>query len=165
MAENLSVKERIERQVLANVGGISGIGTVERWSALGDQTRADLSAVIYAEDESSDDAGQGGDSAVTQNAMLLAVEICHAADADDDNSSLVHNRWLAKLEQKLMADPGLVETGTSEQLALDVRKTGSSAPPGMDNAPEFYTVLIVEIIYLSYRDDPYQGPGITTQTG
>lgn len=162
MPEKISVKERIERRLAELIAAVAGVSGVERWEAIGNSRDA-FSAVIIAEDESANEGGSGGDTdALTSLTMIVRVELLVAQrDDDTDSSSFVHNRWLALLEQAVMADPSLVEPSTGEALAVDVRKAASSNPPVEDDQPEFFTIIDFEVTYDTYRADPYTGPGIT----
>lgn len=162
MPEAISIKERVERRIAEVVGAVSGVASVERWQASGN-TRDAFSALIIAEDESCDEGGSGGDTdGLTTTTLLVRVELLVAQRHDEtDSSSHIHNRWLARIEQAVMADPSLVEPATGEALAIDVRKAGSSNPPVEDDQTEFFTIIDFEVIYDTYRSNPYEGPGIT----
>ena len=162
MAEKITVRERIERRLVAVLEGVSGIGTVERWQMHG-QSGADLSAVLWIDDESAEEGGTGStpvtDAHVTVWVGLLVAQV----KGDEESSAQVYSRWLGKIKEAVLADPSLVEPGTSEPLAVDVRWTAALAPPVVEDQPQFFLIVGFEVTYQEYRDNPYAGPGVTEQ--
>lgn len=166
MAESVPIRERIERKIAAVIAAISGIGTVERWDMAGSPT-GDLSAVVSLDGEQAVEGGQGSTpiTAVTATARIELL-IAHSR-SNTDGSAKIFNRWLAKIQAAMLADPYLTEAtspGVTTQLSLDVRYTGCEEPIAVEGQPEFFCVPLFEITYATYRDDPYQAPGITTLT-
>lgn len=168
MAEKLSIKERIERELVRSLQTIDDI-TVSRWDA----RTADgnnLSCVLIAEDEEvpGGTLGLGEQSSTTEKTMILTAQLLVAQAPkrlDSASSSQVHNRWLARLEAAIMGNSQVTETGTGVNLAIDTQVVGTSNPPTEDDQPEFFTILAFEVNYEHYRNDPYSGPGIPEAEG
>lgn len=164
MAENITIKERIERQIVSQIEAVTGIGDVERWEALGNK-RDSLTCYVIGLDEQPTDDGVGGDSDIVsvdfdvRIALLVAMK-----DSDTDSASLIHNRWLGKLEAAIGTNDTFTESDTSEVLANWVMKAGTSNPPVDDGQPEFYVILDLIVTYDHYRLNPYAGPGVTVKS-
>lgn len=183
MAEKLSVKERIERRVAALLENAATAWAsaevsegrfasgdaivVERWTDKGN-TNAMFSILVIPGDESVDPGGQGNDAGdvVTMNLRLACeMQLVRRERVDGSTAAAqIHNRWLARIVEAVMADRGLVESDTGEQLAVDVLPTGSSNPPGEEEQPEFFTVAEFEVIYDVFAADPYAAPGVTEKS-
>jgi len=162
MPDYLSLRERIERAVLAIIDGITGIGTVERWSMLG-QSGDNLSAVVYLDDTVASNAAQGS-TATTTVTIPCRIELLLAHGRNESQpSSQIANAWEAKIKSAMLADTELTEADTGEQLAVDVTWTGTSAPIPIENQPQFFVVVNFAIIADEYRSNPYTAPGITAQ--
>ena len=165
MPDPVSIRERIERVIVARAALIAGISEAERWDALGNTSEHE-SVVIASGDEAVEPGGQGSKSLVT---CRLPVELLflNAATPGGGNASAVHTQWLAKLEAGVLLDGSLdgllmVEPGTGARLAVDTRITGRLAPPinaGSDQ-PDVYSILALEIEYRHFAGDPYAAPGV-----
>ncbi len=145
--ERLTLRERIERNVLATLAAITGIGTVERWDARSN-TRSALSVVIRADDETAvrDEQPYG----TIMKYLPLDVAITLAQDEDGSaNTSAIINRWLGNLEAALIADPRRGE------LAHDTDVVGTVSPDSSDDQPECVATLQIEIQYRHPKTDPY----------
>ena len=119
-------------------------------------------AMIVPDDESVEDGGQGN-IGTTIKTLPIEVHLKVAQDEEDtDNGSLVHNRWLLRLETAVMANPRMQEEGAGgEQLAIDTRVVATGQPPVDAGQRESITSIRFEVEYEHDRDDPAQGPGIT----
>lgn len=166
MAESLSIRERIERVLVARITAITGIGTVERWSPAGN-AGGHLSAVIYLDEESAEE----GSTQTTHCTLPVRVELLIAlARADAGDAMKVHNRWLGKIKAALLADRNLVESvtvglvTTNTPLAVDVRYTGADEPHTGKGQPELFVVASFEVVYDEKTTDPYTAPGIALRT-
>jgi len=160
LPERITIKERIERLLESTVTAIPGITAVERWSASGN-TQQNLTALIIAEDESLTDQSLGGSGATLTYTLSVDIALCIAHAVGDENSSLVHNRWLGAMIEAVMANPDLVEPDTLDPLATDgVRVVNTSNPPVDDGQAEFYSILTLEIKYDVLINNPYTAPGV-----
>lgn len=189
-AETLSIKERIERLLVAMVArvvlshNLQAIGRVYRWDARGvrdPQTglavdgsgqrlnMADGDAAVIALDEEIAEGAQGS-MGLTIKTAKIQIQIKIAKDEDDPvTTSQWHNRWLLAVETALMANRGLREdqsgspagTQDGEQLAVDMRTSGTFRSEREPGQPETISALEVEIKYQHLRNDPASAPGIT----
>lgn len=171
MPTTVSIKERIERQLLADFNASGHFATVERWDARGN-ARGHRALTIVTGDETSPQSDEEAYSITEKTlAMELQVQLAqgdpgHAsADADDlKTTSGLHNELLYLMESVLMDNEFVVEAGTGVRLAIDTIVVGTSAPPIDEQQPEVYAILAAEITYQHLRNDPSAGPGITTVT-
>jgi hypothetical protein len=177
MPELVSIKERIERVLIGIIAAIDGVGQVYRWDGRGlrdpntgldrdaEGNRLSLQAfdaMVVPDDETVDD-GANGNIGSTIKTMPIEVHLKVTQDEEDTTSgSLVHNRWLLKLETAVMANPRMQEEGDGgEQLAIDTMVVATGQPPTETGQRESITALRIEVEYEHDRNDPAQGPGIT----
>lgn len=177
MPNNLSIRERIERRIIAIVQAISGIGTVYRWdgrslrdpsSGLGVNSSGEkimlghLDAVVFSDDESAAPGGLGN-GGFTDKTLELSVQVnVQLAEDDTDSDAACVNRWALFLETALTADPRITASGV--RLATDSRITRIENPPVTETQPETMVIVRMEANYTHYRNDPSTGPGITAVT-
>jgi hypothetical protein len=170
VGDDISIRERIERQVHRTVTAIDGIGTVRRWDARGATNPANLDAFVYSGEEAvADDAEGNLGLTVKYLTVNVAVLIMHDentpptyTDTDRESTAFLVNRWLAKIEAAVLANPKVRETGGTTDLAyrIAVRKIGE---PGADNGVA-EAVLEFGVEYSHVWDDPYSGNGIVKLT-
>lgn len=145
--ERLTLRERIERNIVATLAAISGIGTVERW----DQrinTRAALSVVIRADDETAVRDEQAYGTIMKYLPIDVAITLVQDEDGTAITSQLI-NRWLGYLEAALVADP------QRTLLAHDTDVVGTAAPDPTTDQSECVATLQIEIQYRHPKTDPY----------
>lgn len=159
MPEYLPIRERIMRQIVLLVEAIDGVGTVRRWDARGDSNPASLDVYVVSEDEAAAEGAQGSVGVTTKLLPVLVCCVLLQAEDDSDGTDYLRNKWAAKLEAAILADPKITEAVSAVPLAVDCRTTMVDAPElaaGLVNAS---VRIIVE--YDHNRDSPYVGPGIT----
>ncbi len=163
MPEAIPIKERILRQLRTNAATITGIGTVRRWDTRAKTTPIHLDAIVAVSDETAEEGPQGTIGYTDKTLPVIVAVILFPNEASDDDSDWLRNRWQARLEQELMADPAIVEAVTLERLAIDTQIT---AIPGPDYAEGSLSAAVqVDVTYRHDRNSPYTlGTLITEQT-
>lgn len=165
MSEKLSVRERIERQLEVLLLTVEGVSEVELWSALGN-TSADKSIVLYQGNETSRQGGEGDGGFITITARYVAsVMIRQEVKDNTEPSSRVVNRWLARVQETLLADQYLIEDATNEPLINDIRYAGSDLPSPEDHEQGSFEIGVgFDIEFDVSRINPYIGPSLTERT-
>lgn len=163
MAEKLSIEERIERQLVANVAEIDGVARVERWDERGNSGETWTAQVLM--DTAQGAEGGDGPSITTVRQEVAVGVLVARGESDSDEGALVRTRWVARLKEKILADPDLVEDGTGERLCNDIRWVRSPRPITTQRQAEFWAIAVFELEYDEDRADPYAGPGVTERTG
>lgn len=178
MPEAISIKERIARLYILIIQGIGGIRKVYRWDGRGlrdPETGLDvdadgqrismqnLDAMIVEADEVASEGGLGDiGTTIKKLPIEIHLKITQAED-DPESGSFMHNRWLLKLENAVMANPLLQEPGDAGQrLATDTDTTDTAQQLREEGQRESITAIRFMTQYEHYRDDPTAGPGITT---
>lgn len=165
MSETISVKERIERQLVAELEKMDDVGLVQRWSALGVLDNQ-YSVVLYPFSENGEEgsAGVNGHTAITAQ-YVVSVLVAQANEDSAEASAIEWNRWLARVIKVLMANPFLIEDATGEQLAHDTRYIGADIPDVDDDQPGTFELrVLIEVQYDIQRNDPYVARGVTERT-
>tara|TARA_Y100000310_G_scaffold196868_1_gene196946 strand:- start:712 stop:1209 length:498 start_codon:yes stop_codon:yes gene_type:complete len=164
MAETLSVRERIERRVLALVGAISGVGTVSRFSEFGNPT-GHLDVVLIADDEDAQPGGHGPTDITTIQMTLVAeLFIAQPQNGTEETTAFVISRWVRNIKAAILADPTLIEVATSEPLANWLRYVGLDRLSLTEHQSEIVVPIVFEIEYDEYTQNPDAAPGVTEQT-
>ena len=163
MPEAIPIRERILRQLRTNAATITGIGTVRRWDTRAKFTPIHLDAVVAASDETAEEGPQGTIGYTDKTLPVVVAVILFQSEASDDDSDWLRNRWQARLEQKLMANPAIIEAVTNQRLAID---TQISLIDGPDYAEGSLSAAVqVDVTYRHDRNSPYTwGTLITQQT-
>lgn len=155
----LSIKERIERRLCDVLREIDGIGSVQRWNANARQNSDHLSCYVINQDEVYDEATDTSGKYVVRATMT--VELLYAQPGSDTTpSAQLHNEWMAKIYNAIMADPYLTDPNTGEALAIDTRLESVSNPQAERGQPEFFTILNFEVVYEVSRDSAFTAPAI-----
>uniref|UniRef100_A0A6M3IKK7 Tail protein n=1 Tax=viral metagenome TaxID=1070528 RepID=A0A6M3IKK7_9ZZZZ len=157
---NLSIRERIEAQLLITVAAISGIGTARRWDMRGLTNQGPLDVFIVLGDDEVDEGAEGSIGVTIKRAELyVGVAIQQSEDDTSEVTSVLRNRWIGRVQAAVMADTYVIETGTSAKLAVDIRETGTGFADYMDGTAD--AIAAFEVEYQHYSNDPCTGPGIT----
>ncbi len=163
MPEAIPIKERILRQLRANVATITGIGTVRRWDTRAKFTPIHLDAIVAVVSESGEEGPQGTIGYTDKTMSAVVAVILFQSEASDDDSDWLRNRWQARLEEKLMADPAIVEAVTLERLAIDTKDPTHIEPDYAEGS--ISAAVQVDVTYRHDRNSPYKyGTLITEQT-
>lgn len=159
MPTGVPIKERIVRQVLAEVNAITDLATARRWDARGVDDDDHLDARVIENEESVDNDAEGN---IGWTHKTLNLEVCVKLIPDESVStataSLV-NRWQAEVEKAVMADP--YHTASSVRLAQDTKVTGV-AQAILDEGIVQATVRFA-IQYAHDRNDPFVLTGVITR--
>lgn len=157
----ISVRERLERQLVLNVEGVTGEAQVATPDGRGNMNaNASVVAGLGGERASDDGVGSGGN--VQQMTVDFVVEVTIAlSDSSSTTTAEEINRWLADVREAVMTDRDVVETASGEALALDVRYMRMIDWERVDNQAEVVMVAVFEVDYRTYDQDPYTGPGIS----
>lgn len=163
MAECVSIKERLERQVAELLAGLSGVGTVHRWTGLGTPVLADGDAVVVPGDERVV-AGEQGNIGSTLKTLTLVVGVVvfqSEADAGTTPSCTLLNRWQARLERLFTAAGAFREarSGGDDLLRGDSAIVAGVVAPDIADGLMIAAVRL-ELTYEHDYDNPCQGPGI-----
>ena len=163
MPTPVSIRERIERQLLENLKDTPGIGACSRWDARGIGRYPHLGGFILAGDDRVDEAAMGNNYDVTTKTLdvTAGVVLYHSESATIPTAQLA-NLWMALVEEKIMSDPQLIETSTGKRLAVDIRCVGTIAPDYTQGRTA--AGVRFEVMYDHYRDDPFAGPGLSKMT-
>lgn len=167
MPTPISIRERIERQVYYLAGLISGLTSVQRFDARGKMNMRHLDCIIdAAEDDVGDDATTGGANPFTSKRFRALVFVVLAPDQDETKTTAqLRNQWVAALEDGLIVDMGLLETGTTpatnevlcpEGYAL----VGTHTEVLYQDRAHRGAGVEIEYKYRTYRNDPYSAPGV-----
>lgn len=163
---SISIKERIERELLVRAATVDGVGAVNRWdSRKRDQTNYNITVVTGEEDAA--EGSIGGDNGETTKRTLhcAALVLVAQSEADALSSAAVHNTWLARLQDIFLNDSTLLETPTPNQnLTINISEVRTSNPPAVDDPGEFFAALEFDVLYETMKANPYIGPGITLLT-
>lgn len=161
MPSNISIKERILRQVRTTCAAVTGVAAAYRWDtgrwwngSAWVETMPRNSIMVAV--ESDDVVGEGlGTTGPTMKQMNLSVGIKLVRDSDDTTvyDSLVR-RWENDIEKALLADPFIAETATGVRLAADSRVTTLPGPQSDSGQPEVVPSVILQIDYRHNRTDP-----------
>lgn len=163
MSEKLSIEERVERQLLANLADIEGVSDTYRWDERqGNPSSGGDAMLVTDSTTASPDADSPNTNLVTQR-FRVGVMIARNRNVPDKGAE-AKNRMVARVKEKLLADTELIEDGTSERLALDIRYVGSPPPIVVAGKPRFWAVAQFEVTYTEDYSDPYNGPGLTERT-
>jgi hypothetical protein len=183
MPEYLSIRERIERQLVLVLQAAPGVNRVFRWDGRGlrdpetglatDASGGRLSmqvgdCMLIPLDERAEEGGEGN---VGYTLKTLPVDVqmkVAAADDDAEAEATMINRCLLNLETALMVDPGVTERHNSASggdiiLAIDMRTTGNYQAPREVGQRETIVALALEVTYQHQRNNPAAGPGITAR--
>ncbi len=182
MPEKLTIKRRIELQLIAIVGAalpgwMDEEITAGRASAE-DKTRADatefdllgtddsrFSMYLDGGEEEIEEGSQGTGGTVGRTMQVLLATRAPSVSAGDEPANAAHGRWLGRMEQAVMADPYLIEDGTGEPLSTEVLVTDTLRGPLAEEMPEQSSMIVIEVTYETLRGNPYQGPANTERTG
>lgn len=161
MPEDISIAERIERQVALTAAGIVGIGSVYRWDARGITQYASGDCVVtWTGDNASEDAqGSTGYSMFTMGLNVSVV--VHPQESGSLATGSEVRRWVGRIHKTLMANPFQLEGTSTTELALDTRII-ASGPMTFDDG-RVQAAVQLEIDYRTNRDDPAIAPGITAK--
>lgn len=175
--EVISIKERIEQLFVSIVAGITGVGKVYRFDQRGivdpdtglnvdaDGQRLSLQdsdAMIVAGNETATDGGEGN-GGVTEKALTIEVHFKIAIPEDDPRTtSYVHNQWLMKGEQAVMANFMMIDAG-GVRLAINTDVIATDEVPVEQGQREATSAIVFKITYQHDRTDPSTGPGITAK--
>lgn len=150
---NVSIKERILRQIASDVAAITGVSVVVRFSARGrwyntgtsawiERLPRDAAMVVCQSDEPQEEALNGP----VFRTMTVAVGIKCLPDNDDTTSDDVTVcRWEWQIEQALASNP-TVNDGTDD-LAVDVRVLSIPTVDVDADVREFRPLVLFEIDY------------------
>lgn len=153
MPTAISIKERIVRQVVRIVEGVTSIGTVTRWIPAVSNT-ADGDAVVKEGNERVDNA-EDGNIGVTANWLSVRIYLFMLPAETATNTSARGIAFQAALETAIMANPTITETvAPTQTLAVDTKITGRSTPEFEDG--RVAAVVDCEIEYHTFRTDPTQ---------
>lgn len=168
MPEPIPLAERIERQIVATLSAVAGVGTVFRYGqrACGDDADMEQAGagdvIVYPEDEQLTTADATPFDYAEQRMPLLITWLVAYEDAPAVNLPTQRRRAQARLIAALAVDPQITEDATDEQLAVDSDIVGVLGPEyteGLINAS-----VRLSVLYRHPRSDPYTGDGITQQT-
>ena len=159
MSESVAIRERIEREVKATLEGMTGVGTVYRWTGRANINLQHLDAVVIPEEDAIEDGAQG-DTGWLHKALSLMVAVVLMPDEEaTENHCALRNRWQARLEQAIANNYEMTETATSKRLAVDTSFQSVDAPDIIDGA---LTVALRVIVHYEHpRNDPYTAPGVS----
>lgn len=116
--ESLSIRERILRQLQADLGTIAGIGTIHRWDTRGVNALAPMDVVLIPEQETLDEESDGNPG-VHRKVLPVVVAMMFTHDERSAvNTDHFANRWRARVWDKIMDNPTIVETA-GPRLAVD----------------------------------------------
>ncbi len=186
MPEKISIKERIERQLLLQLLEIDdgvpdrAVKSAHRTDLRGKRTdQEDFGRADLKPDES-DDLGHldaflvvldevtqtepNGNIGYTEKRMPCIVGVMlKVAENDGENTAFVHNRWLRLIENTIGANRQILEAETDVRLAIDTRVTATSQPPTVAGQPDFAAMVQFDVTYQHNADDTCVGPGITAK--
>lgn len=161
---DVSIRERIARQIVRNLQTIRATNaTVHRWDTRrGGLDYDHLDLVVRCQDEQGEDTDQSSIGLLTKT-MSVAIGInIHQPEDDTLTTDALVNKWVAKVQDLMMADPFIYEDDTDERLAVDTYLRDVTAIDFDEGLVR--PVCIFEVQYQQLRDDPYTGPGITLLT-
>ena len=162
MPENIPIRERILRQVATNLEGVTGIGTVRRWDGKGTANVAPLDCFVVEEDESALEGPNGGIGYTDKHLPLLIAVVLFPDESSSEADSWTRNRWQARLEEKIVADPYITEAITEEKLAIDVSVVSVDGPDLAEGS--ISAAIRALVVYRHERTNPYRlGTLITVQ--
>ena len=155
---DISIRERIARQIAVVVGNTTGINGVKRVDDRG-QNLKDADALVATGQEST-----VGETINFLNKQLTATVYAKILVPDSENRSTdeISNLFIARISNAVMADPRIND---GEPLAVDTRPERSRRT-GFRSAGSLMSMVQVEfrIRYDHVRDDMTKGKGITTLT-
>lgn len=168
--EALSVKERIERELVATLVRELEVDArhVQRWDQSGndvvpnnDGSLPEAWLLITPADEDVAEGG-GDEAAIGTSESILPITIdCHLLKPAEaaETTSEYGNRWLARLRAAVKSNPHLFEGGPppdgEQYLAIDTQIVGTFGPASGDGARDVLVGLELEIHYRTPEADPY----------
>jgi hypothetical protein len=153
----ISVRERIERQLLATVAAVDGVDVASRFDMRGNRNppATDGTPTVYVLILPEDESATDGPSGFSTRTLAVTVETLIVIAVDEAMPTpAVVNRILAKLDAGLMASPHIPETATGYGLAVDSKITGAADYDIQDGQPELTVSIDLEIQFRHLRDDP-----------
>lgn len=158
MAELISIRERILRQIALNLGDMPEVGTVYRFDARGSTTYAALAGFVNEGDESAEPGAMGNPGTTIKTLAVLVALQLFADETASETTSMTRNRWIGRIERHFMEDVSLREKGSGDQLSEDLRVT---AVPGPDYTEgDVSPAVLFEVRYQHDVDNPYQLTGV-----
>jgi len=153
-----SVKERIERQVVASLaqGLAASFGldpaNVQRFDPPNnrplEQTAGLPNALVIVTAGEADAVADGENPTAVETFVVPLTIDAHLIDLPA-NTTLAEqgNAWLAELHRIVMADPQRLEDGSGERLAIDTRVAGFFSPTAEDEQRDVLVGVIAEVTY------------------
>jgi len=159
VSESVSIRERVLRQLAANLEAVTDVGEVRRWDARAADTPAHGDIVLVAQDETAEPGAQGPTGSTIKTLTVAIVVRLFAETASETTTDSDVNKWLRRIEDAALHDPLLVETTSGQRLANDMAATKLIGPAFDEGIVA--CALVCTIQYEHDRDDPTVGPGIT----
>lgn len=159
---NVSIKERILRQIRTTCASVTGADSAYRWDTGRWYTGSAWVEVLPRDSiqvtvESDDVTGEtiGGNAAPVTKTMNVSITVKLIRDSDDTESyDTLTRRWERNIEAGLIANRRIVEAATSVRLAIDSRFV-SLPPPSTDSGQaEVVPNLTYQIEYRHDRNNP-----------
>lgn len=161
MAVNVSVKERILRQLRTTCAAVTGVAAAYRWDVgrwwngsawVETLPRNSVSLTVESDDVVDEAMGTNGP---IMKRMSVSVGIKLMRDGDDSTSyDTLVRRWENDLEAALMANPFVIETATSVRLATDSQVTSLPGPATDTGQTEVVPTLLIQVDYRHDRNSP-----------
>jgi len=181
MAEKLTIKRRVELQLIAALGALLPTWMDEEVAAgratADDKTRAGVkeldqrgnddslfSLYLDGQDEELDEGSQGDGGTMLRTFEMILATRAMSASTGDEPANAAHDRWIGRLEEAVSADPYVVEAATSQPLAIDIVVTDTLRGPFTEDMPALASMIVFEVHYETLRKNPYQGPANTERT-
>lgn len=159
-SEYLSIRERILRQVAADLATITGIGTVHRWDMRGANPLGNYDVVLICDEERLLSQGIGNPGLQIKSLPItIAVGFVHDQQHGLATDSMV-NRWRARIQDKL-ADNRVIAETDGPQLAID---SNVEEIDEADYDERVNAALRFEVLYEHDGNSPYTlGTAITAK--
>lgn len=126
------------------------------WAAIESPAKsfAHLDILLLHDDEEVAEGADGNIGYTDKTQPMAAAVIIKQAENSGEITIAVVNRWLARLEAALTADPNVTESG-GPQLAIDLQITGTRRPPLEEGQRECVAAVEFAVTYQHERNTPY----------
>lgn len=147
-----TIRERIEAQIALDIEGVTGIGTVRRWSGTAEESMDHLDALITADSDETQAYECIGDPG-TVGKLLPVIVIVNVVPLSGETSPTrsVQNRWLGRIEDALRGNRRITETATGVDLACDSTVVAAAAPNWSEG--QCHAAIRVDVRYEHDGDD------------
>lgn len=152
---NVSIRERILRQIVRDVEGIPGVGTVHRWRAEHDSSYQQRDVIVAPQLEEIVDGAIGNPGTVICTLPVTVAVVLFPDASDTDSTDEIRGRWQKLVYNALSANRTIVESASpNERLARDSLCAQAGEASLVDGAVNAAVVLTVE--YEHPSSNPYQ---------